>query len=342
MSNLANSLVLGGIDFQIAIRGILVVTTAVAVLIGSIWLIVATNVGTRVGTLITLSGLFGWMAIMGIIWWIFGIGWVGASPSWHMVEVVRNGDMATSGLEKATELPNNPLGGTTTAYQFVVASKSAAAVKDYASPIPPDQLAGLTPEEAKARTADWELKNQIVTLSEVAAVDAPLVKAALADGRIDTGGWRLLSTAQAGEAVASATAMLNNEGIFDSPDRFKVLNSFDVGGKPKLPDDPGRWDRISTYIKNSVRLKHPTRYAVVQVQQVKDKATVVGEAPPRPEGDPTKSVISVVMERDLGNKRFKPAMMTVASLLLFAATTYTLHLRDKESMARRAAFAKKK
>ena len=116
------------------------------------------------------------MAIMGIIWWIFGIGWVGASPSWHMVEVVRNGDMATSGLEKATELPNNPLGGTTTAYQFVVASKSAAAIKDYASPIPPDQLAGLTPEEAKARTADWELKNQIVTLSEVAAVDAPLVE----------------------------------------------------------------------------------------------------------------------------------------------------------------------
>ena len=129
--------------------------------------------------------------------------------------------------------------------------------------------------------------------------------------------------------------MLNNEGIFDSPDRFKVLNSFDVGGKPKLPDDPGRWDRIKHYIKNSVRLKHPTRYAVVQVKQVKDKATVVGEAPPRPEGDPTKPVISVVMERDLGNQAVQAGDddRGVAAAVQ-RLTTYTLHLRDKQSMAK--------
>ena len=47
------------------------------------------------------------------------------------------------------------------------------------------------------------------------------------------------------------------------------------------------------------------------------------------------------MERDLGNRRFKPALTAVASLLLFGACAYLLHLRDKQSMANRAALVKK-
>jgi hypothetical protein len=129
--------------------------------------------------------------------------------------------------------------------------------------------------------------------------------------------------------------------VFADPAEFKVLDSFDRGGKPKLPDDPDRWDRISTYLKNSVRIKHPVRYAIVQVAQVKEKEEVVGEAPPRPEADPEQPVISVIMERDLGNRRFKPAMTTIASLLLFGACAYLLHLRDKQSMANRAALEKR-
>ena len=35
-------------------------------------------------------------------------------------------------------------------------------------------------------------------------------------------------------------------------------------------------------------------------EKVKDKEEVVGEAPPRPEADPSQPVISVIMERDLG------------------------------------------
>ena len=335
-----NTALLAGINFQQNIRGLLVVTVAVAILMGSVWLLLATNTGLRVGTLLALTGFFGWMTIMATIWWILGIGWRGADPSWRTVDIVRGGDLTRASVEQARELPNDPL-PSGTPYEFVVRSSSEAAKKEYASPVPADQLEGLTPDEIEKRTADWQLRNQIVTLSEVKAIDADLINEAIDDGEIELGGWRLLSTAQSGEAVASATAELINEGVFAEATDFKVLDSFDRGGKPKLPDDPNRWDRISTYLKNSVRIKHPVRYAIVQVAKVKEKEEVVGEAPPRPEADPTQPVISVIMERDLGNRRFKPAMTTVASLLLFGACAYLLHLRDKQSMANRASLVKK-
>jgi hypothetical protein len=335
-----NTALLAGINFQLTIRGLLVVTVAVAIRMGSVWLLLATTTGVRVGTLLALTGFFGWMTIMATFWWILGIGWRGADPSWHTVDIVRGGDLSRSSIEKVRELPNDVL-PSGTPYQFVASSSSEVAKKEYASPIPADQLEGLTPDEVAKRTADWELRNQIVTLSEVKAVDPDLIKEAIDDGEIQLGGWRLLSTAQSGEAVASATAELINEGVFGEATDFKVLDSFDRGGKPKLPDDPNRWDRIAHYFTNSARIKSPIRYVVVQVQKVKAKEEVVGEAPPRPEGDPAQPVISVIMERDLGNRRFKPAMTAVASLLLFSACAYMLHVRDKQSMANRAALVKK-
>ncbi|MEO8695173.1 MAG: hypothetical protein ABI658_16730 [Acidimicrobiales bacterium] len=335
-----NTALFAGINFTVTIRGLLVVTVAVAILMGSVWLLLATNTGVRVGTLLALTGFFGWMTIMASVWWIFGIGWRGADPSWKTVDIVRGGDLTRSSVDKVRDLPNDIL-PSGTAYEFVKSSGSAAAIREYASPIPADQLEGLTADEAAKKSADWELRNRIVTLSELKAVDQPLIDKAIKDGTIQLGGWRLSSTAQSGEAVASATAELINEGIFGSADEFKVLESFDVGGKPRLPDSPNRWDRIKHYIGNSARIKHPIRYAVVQVEQVQKKEAALGEAPPRAEADATKPVISVIMERDLGNRRFKPAMTTVASLLLFSACAYLLHLRDKQSMANRAAIVKK-
>src|SRR5689334_2774740 len=176
-----NTALLAGINFQLTIRGLLVVTVAVAILMGSVWLLLSTNVGVRVGTLLALTGFFGWITIMASVWWIFGIGWRGADPSWKTVDIVRGGDLTRSSIEKARELPNNVL-PSGTPYEFVKNSGSAVAIKEYASPIPADQLEGLTPDEAAKKSADWDLRNSIVTLSEVKSVDQPLVDQAIKDG----------------------------------------------------------------------------------------------------------------------------------------------------------------
>jgi hypothetical protein len=73
------------IGWEPEIRGLLTVIIAVAVLCGSIYLIMATNVGARLGFLVTLTGLAGWMFLMGVIWMIYGIGLKGPEPSWEPI-----------------------------------------------------------------------------------------------------------------------------------------------------------------------------------------------------------------------------------------------------------------
>ena len=60
-----------------------------------------------------------------------------------------------------------------------------------------------------------------------------------------------------------------------------------------------------------------------------------GLALPRPVVDAAKPVISVIMIRDLGNLRLKPALVTLGSLCIFAALCLFLHERDKLSQRQR-------
>ena len=76
------------INWEPELRGIVIVAIAVGVLIGGTYLVVGTNLGARLGFLIVLAGLFGWMATMGAIWWTYGIGLKGREPTWQPAEPV--------------------------------------------------------------------------------------------------------------------------------------------------------------------------------------------------------------------------------------------------------------
>lgn len=92
-----------GISFDPFIRGWLTVIVGTAVLMGSVYLLLATNSGARTGLLIALTGLFGWMTIMGVVWWIYGIGLRGPAPAWEVMEVNR-GDLALAAFDEAQDL----------------------------------------------------------------------------------------------------------------------------------------------------------------------------------------------------------------------------------------------
>ncbi|HJM29227.1 MAG: hypothetical protein QF596_04570 [Acidimicrobiales bacterium] len=87
--------IVAGISWDPEIRGALTVLVGSAVLFGSVWLILNTNLGSRLGTMIALTGFFGWMMIMGIVWWIYGIGLKGDSPTWEPKEIIY-GDLGES------------------------------------------------------------------------------------------------------------------------------------------------------------------------------------------------------------------------------------------------------
>ncbi len=86
---------IAGIGWDPEIRGALTVLVGSLVLFGSVWLILNTNLGNRLGTLIALTGFFGWMLVMGIVWWIYGIGLTGDSPTWEPKEIIY-GDLSES------------------------------------------------------------------------------------------------------------------------------------------------------------------------------------------------------------------------------------------------------
>lgn len=67
------------------LRGTLIVIISVGVLCGSLYLILGTNLGARLGFLVALTGLAGWMFIMGAVWWTYGKGLLGPDPTWQPV-----------------------------------------------------------------------------------------------------------------------------------------------------------------------------------------------------------------------------------------------------------------
>ena len=98
--------------WQPEIRGIVVVLIAVGVLMGIVYLLLATNLGARLGLLVALGALFGWLTLMASIWWIYGIGLKGADPTWKPVEVIvgdiSNADQRdrAANLDRSGEAPD--------------------------------------------------------------------------------------------------------------------------------------------------------------------------------------------------------------------------------------------
>jgi hypothetical protein len=56
------------------VRGGLYVLIAVLVLCGSGTLILATNLGGRLGFQASAAGLMGFLVVIGAVWWVYGIG----------------------------------------------------------------------------------------------------------------------------------------------------------------------------------------------------------------------------------------------------------------------------
>jgi len=358
--------IIAGLAWDPEIRGFMAVLAGTVVLLGSVWLLVVTNSGVRLGTLIAVAGFFGWMAIMGAIWWIYGIGYVGDAPTWEQVEIVEGtddeGHLTFAALDEANELRSEEL---SSAYELVL--QAAARAQESYGPdaltmasddpelieiqtawaefgevtpasLTDDQTEGLSPAEIADLAAREQARNEDTTLSELAAVAPGLID----QDSAELGGWTLLSTAESGEAQASAIAMILGSGDhpFNSAGEFKVLDAYAIGGKRGLPADPNRWDRIETQVRTALTVKNPTRYGIIQLQQVTPEslANLPGTAPKRPVADPEAPVISVVMIRNLGNLRILPAMVTIGSLLIFLGLCYMMHERDKIVMARRAEF----
>ncbi|MEO7836676.1 MAG: hypothetical protein ABIS21_03415 [Acidimicrobiales bacterium] len=98
--------VLAALKWDPQIRGASIVLAGIFILMGSVYLLLATNMGARIGFLLAAAGLSGWMMVMGGVWMVFGIGLKGAEPEWKILEVVE-GEVAQATQESASGFPDN-------------------------------------------------------------------------------------------------------------------------------------------------------------------------------------------------------------------------------------------
>src|SRR5205807_840665 len=87
------------------LHGLLVVLLALILLPGTVYLLLSTNLGARVGFIIAAAAVFGWMALMGIVWTVYGIGLKGNPNAWK-VQAMVEGDVAQSANPGLDGFPN--------------------------------------------------------------------------------------------------------------------------------------------------------------------------------------------------------------------------------------------
>lgn len=86
------------------VKGGLYVVLAVSILVGSAYLLLSTNMGARLGFLLAGAGLFGWLATLGSIWWVYARGPMGPEPSWENKGIV-TGEPARSANPSLKHFP---------------------------------------------------------------------------------------------------------------------------------------------------------------------------------------------------------------------------------------------
>ncbi len=98
--------VLAALQWDPTIRGGLILLTSIVILCGSVYLLLATNSGPRLGFLLALAGLSGWMLLMGVVWAVFGIGMKGRDPAWEPQELITGSLANRVTIEALGDFPN--------------------------------------------------------------------------------------------------------------------------------------------------------------------------------------------------------------------------------------------
>ncbi len=332
---------LANFEWNIFIRGMLFPAIMFMILIGSSYVIMATNMGNRLGFLVAAAGLAGWLCLMSVAWMLYGIGLRGKDPTWHVADVItgnRNLGVATNrNVGKIGKLP----------FQTSWCKTDADIAAE------PDTVAASKLPEgiAKARA----LRAAEAKVEKSFQAKRTKVKAET--------GWEpfCVGTGRRGDAQATVDATVVKKkkdptktprAIFAEATEYAAIGAYDQGGD----------NQLFSVRKHKFFLRHSPHWFVIQVQPLKKKEIkepVLGPGriqlkdekgelmfTPKEEitkeVDTTKPITTVVMLRDQGSRRKPPFTLFIFSGLAFAILASVLHQRDKQVMALAAKLPKTK
>ena len=295
--------ILAIVTWDPVLTGYLAVIISVGVLCGSVYLLLATNLGVRLGFLVAWTGLWGWMLLMSLVWWVFGIGWIGSPPGWNVTHV--------------------------TNYPATVLIDEVQQLAAFRVDQPPPGWIEIVVKDTKDDDEKKESSDEIVDPAILEAQAFATEVRSAADGHVvcnDADPRRLLAV---------------NSCLFSAADDYKTYRVLIRGGERFRP--LGIPDNVITQYFLPSRAK--PHYAVVQIQPYKPRAEVDPNLfdeegkilKPITQVDESERVSSIVLVRDYGSLRLRPALLAIFSALLFGLGCYHLHRRDQAIWAVREA-----
>ncbi|MEZ5139443.1 MAG: hypothetical protein R2711_11965 [Acidimicrobiales bacterium] len=236
-----------------------------AILMGSVYLILATNSGARLGQL-ALTSFFAWMTVMGTIWSIPGIGPKGPAPTWKVVDTVRTApctSLTSADVPDGCDEPCSPT-----------------------SRWPPVPLPSQLPDPVEVRDGNDVLLAAFPTqrdpgLGDLVTVEGPGTRLLdEIDEQADP--WRLLETSnrihRRDQAVVAESLGPDDQALFDSASDYVVIESFLTGSRPR--DDDSILGRIQYKITRTLDVAPDPFYAAVQLQAVIPEPSPARRRPP--------------------------------------------------------------
>jgi hypothetical protein len=290
------ALITAALKWDPTIRGILFPAIQFIILCGASYMILSTNVGNRLGFLLANAAFWGWMALMCIVWLIYGIGLKGKDPSWKGQEAITN--IADAQFDKLRAL-----------------GKAEGVVP---SLVPLTEKQAEAAAKKPARTiAGWrEIKDGTPTRGEASSATDAYVKKKVAAG------GAALFPEKGGPFYKSVAAWDTGGAQF-----IKLRPRLETGGK---------WYNPADYRFMGLLHKPRHYVEVLQPYKLNSKNEPILDAKQKPILDEKAKPIFVHSIRDLGNKRRPAWLILFASLILLLISVTTLHARDKQLMAYRS------
>ncbi len=300
--------VLAILKWDPTIRGILFPAIQFLFLCGSCYMILATNVGNRLGFLLASAAFWGWMTLMAIIWLIYGIGPKGQAPSWKHNEEVFSTRYAQS--SKVQLLPDKPAGNPPKGWRA---------------------LSEGTPMRGEAQSA----------------IDAHIGKDAskwVAIAAFETGGeqrikvWpkrkKIDSTQlQREKAELEANLALSKDkrkpsaGLFKAT-RYQWFDPRDYAARGLLHGKRLYVGQMQRALQEQVTIDGVKQYNDAGTPLMK---TVLKNG--KPVADPKGQIVTHGLVRNLGSLRLRSFRVFFFSLILTIISVVALHFRDKKVMA---------
>ncbi len=286
------------------ILGVLVVVSAVALFCGSVYLLLATNLGARLGLLIAAAALSGFMVLLSGLWMTTASPLTtlrGRLPAWQVKAAFQSPSSSNVTAVRNIEDRRNQLDPAIDAAAFSAVKAAVDAKIVTALPTGGEQL--------PAGTNDFA--NQVATLRTKLGEQA---RAKLIAG---------------GATVEEAAAAVPDVAPFDVATDYQVVNAYEVGGaRPNIFRG---------------KFTHTPKYAVAELCPVdKQRGQAFAERKPSAICDLNQPNFTVLVERDLGSVRVPPMIVLIVSSLLFLLSLLSLHWyeKDRNAVAARAAVPK--